>query len=145
MYAQFFNHNFIFLSTWLLTSTSDLQPSTAISNQLPCKSICTQNYTLCIATVKSLSFRKFLQINSFNVTKKQSHLVANRFVQLHLQYNQFYNACMHVCMYACTHVRMYACMHVCMYVCMYGCMYVCMYVWMYVRAGANGQASQVLA
>ena len=25
---------FIFLSTWLLTSTSDLQPSTAIANQL---------------------------------------------------------------------------------------------------------------
>ena len=38
-----FDRNFIFLSTWLLiTSTSDLQPNTAIANQLPGQLVSTQ-------------------------------------------------------------------------------------------------------
>ena len=44
-------------------------PSTTISNSLR-KSIYTQNYTLCLATVKSQGFSP----NSFNTTIKQSHL-----------------------------------------------------------------------
>ena len=59
---ELINYEIIFLLLGCVTSTSDLQPSTAISNQSPCKSICTQNYTLSIATVKNQSFRKSLSI-----------------------------------------------------------------------------------
>ena len=46
IYAQFLTSLstaiFIFLSTWLLTSSGDLQPSTAIANQLPGHLVSTQ-------------------------------------------------------------------------------------------------------
>ena len=46
IYAQFLTSFstaiFIFLSTWLLTSSSGLQPSTALANQLPGQLVSTQ-------------------------------------------------------------------------------------------------------
>ena len=46
IYAQFLTSFlttiFIFLSTWLITTISDLQPSTAIANQLPGQLVSTQ-------------------------------------------------------------------------------------------------------
>ena len=61
---------FIFCSNWLLTSTSDLQPSTAILNQSLWKSTCTQNYILRLATVKSQGFRNLFQEFQYNYKTK---------------------------------------------------------------------------
>ena len=51
---------FILLSTWLLTSTSDLQPSTAIANQLPGHLVSTQIRTIGLNRFKFIEWTLFI-------------------------------------------------------------------------------------